>query len=295
MKNKKKNFTWSSELTEEAIEFTATELKLALLATIDHRGWPHLTLITYNRAKTNNQIVWGQFTEGLSKKYVIENPKQGILYMNISMPFKFLQIKSDFSHIESEGEDLDYFNKLELMRYMTYVRIYKAYYEKVIAATSLRALPILSIAKGIIKNIIGKGGMKTGFEEKRLDVIGYKIFKGPINPKFISYIDPSDGYPVILPCLQLQAVDHNRLIFPLGSALRDDLKKIPQNSNIAVYGANFDLANQMINGIFTGFKKSRGITFGIIEIKEVYNSSPPLPGVIYPERRVRPKVTNFSL
>jgi len=293
--NNNENITWSKELTKESIDFTAAELKLSFIATIDDRGWPHLTLITYNRAISNDQIVWGQFTEGLSKKLVLENPKQAILYMNISMPFKFLQVKCDFHHTSTEGKDLEYFNKLELMRYMTYVRIYKAYYENIIAATSLRSLPIMGIAKGIVKNLIGKGGLKTGIEENRLNVIGYKLFKGPINPKFISYIDPSDGYPIILPCLQITVADHNRLIFPLGSALKKDLKKIPLNTIVAVYAANFDLANQMINGEFIGFKKSRGITFGIIEIKEVYNSSPPLMGMIYPDRYHRPKVTSFSL
>ena len=293
--NKNENVTWSKELTKECIDFTAAELKLSFIATIDDRGWPHLTLITYNRAISRDQIVWGQFTEGLSKKIVMENPKQAILYMNISMPFKFIQVKCEFQHTSTEGKDLEYFNKLELMRYMTYVRIYKAYYEKIITTTSLRPLPIMGIAKGIIKNLIGKGGLNTGLEEKRLNVIGYKLFKGPINPKFISYIDPSDGYPIIIPCLQITAVDHNRLIFPLGSALKKDLEKIPLDTIVAVYAANFDLANQMINGNFIGFKKSRGIKFGIIEIKEVYNSSPPLMGLIYPERYYRPKVTNFSL
>ena len=295
MMKKNKDVIWSKELINESIDFTSAELKLSFIASIDDRGWPHLTLITYNRAISKDQIVWGQFTEGLSKKFVMKNPKQAILYMNISMPFKFLQVKCEFHHTSTEGKDLEYFNKLELMRYMTYVRIYKAYYEKVITATSLRSLPIMGIAKGMVKNLIGKGGLKTGLEEKRLNVIGYKLFKGPINPKYIAYVDPSDGYPIIIPCLQITATDHNRLIFPLGSALREDLEKIPLNAIVAVYVANFDLANQMINGKFIGFKKSRGIKFGIIEIMEVYNSSPPLTGIIYPERYNRPKVTNFSL
>ena len=68
--NKNENVTWSKELTKECIDFTAAELKLSFIATIDDRGWPHLTLITYNRAISRDQIVWGQFTEGLSKKIV---------------------------------------------------------------------------------------------------------------------------------------------------------------------------------------------------------------------------------
>ena len=295
MGKKKGIARWSPELSEKAVEFTSTELKLAIIGTIDPRGWPHLTLITYNKATSKNQLAWGQFTEGLSKKYVHENPKQGILFMNIEMPFRFLQIKADFSHDTTEGKDIEYFNKLQLMRYMTYVNIARVYYEDVVSATQLRPLPIGGIAVGIIKDILGKGGLKTGLPEKRLNVMGMKIFKGPINPKFISYIDPTDGYPVIIPCLQLQAVDHNRLVFPLGSALKEDLLLIPENSKVAVFGTTFDLANQLVNGTFTGYQKSRGIKFGVIEIEEIYNSCPPLTGVIYPEIQTRPKVTNFHL
>ena len=295
MSKKKGIARWSQELSEEAVEFTSVEVKLAILATIDPRGWPHLTLISFNKARSKNQVVWGQFTEGLSKKYVFENPKQGVTYMNIDMPFKFLQIKADFSHVETEGEDLVYFNNTKLMRYLTYVNIVRAFYEDIISCTQLRALPIGGIAKGIVKDILGKGGLKTGLDEKRLNVIGLKLFKGPINPKFIGYIDPSDGYPIVIPCIQLQAVDNNRLVFPIGSVLKEDLMQIPVDSKVAVFGANFDLASQLVNGTFVGIQKSRGIKFGVIEIEEIYNSAPPLPGVIYPEIQTRPKVTNFHL
>ena len=53
--------------------------------------------------------------------------------------------------------------------------------------------------------------------------------------------------------------------------------------------------DQVIKGKFTGFQKARGITFGIIEVEEVYNSMPPLAGNVYPKLEVRPKVTDFHL
>jgi hypothetical protein len=279
-------------LSEDAIEFTQPDIMLKLVSTIDERGWPHITMISSNRAITKNQIVWGAFTEGLSKKNVKENPKQGIFYMTAAMPFKFIQTKADFSEIKKEGDDLEHFNKSQLMRYFTYVRVHTAYYNKVVAATGIRNLPLGGIIKGIILDMIGKGGAKTKLKEKRLNVIGYNLFKAPIAVRAISYIDPSDGYPVIIPCIQLQAADHNRLIFP-PSILKKDLLKIPVNSMVAVFCMNFDYANQVVKGPFKGFKKFRGIKFGVIEIEEIYNSSPPITGKIYPEIQTRPKVTKF--
>jgi len=293
--SKKISNSWGTEFSEEAIEFTQPDIMLKIIATIDERGWPHLTIITSNRAISKDTLVWGQFTIGESKKYVQEvNPKQGIIFMTGDMPFKILQIKADFSHTSTEGPDIDYFNTSKLMRYMTYMNVYKVYYNKVVAVSPIRKLPLGGIAKGILAGMIGKGGKKTELNEKRLNPIGLKIFKGPINPKFLAYIDPSDGYPIIIPVVQLTAADHNRLVFS-PSALKSDLEKIPVDSKVAVLGMTMDLASQLVNGTFTGFQKSRGTRLGIIEIEEIYNSCPPLPGKIYPKMDIRPKVTDFHL
>jgi len=292
-KNKKK-IEWTSEISKEGLEFTQPDIMLKLISSIDERGWPHVTLISSNRAIGKDRIVWGAFTEGLSKKYVIERPKQGIFYMTAEMPFKFLQAKVNFSHITKEGEDLEYFNQTQLMRYFTYVRTHTAYYNDIVAVTPIRNLSLFGIVKGIIKDIIGKGGAKTKLKEKRLNVIGHKLFAAPIAVRVISYIDPIDGYPTMIPCIQLQAADHNRLVFP-PSVLKEDLYKIPINSKVAVFGMNFDFYNQVVKGTFTGFKRFRGIKFGVIEIEEIYNSTPPVPRVIYPKVESVPKVTEFHL
>ncbi|MFW9936871.1 MAG: hypothetical protein ACFFD5_04440 [Candidatus Thorarchaeota archaeon] len=292
---KKKNLNlWNSEASEEAIDFTQTELMLKLVSTIDDRGWPHITLIASNRLINKKEIVWGQFTEGTSKKYVKNNPKQGIFYMTAEMPFKFVQAKTDFTYTTKEGEDLEHFNKSELMRYFTYVRVHTAYYNNIVAITPIRDLPLFGIVKGILKDLIGKGGAKTKLNEKRLNVIGYNLFKAPIAVRVISYIDPTDGYPVMIPCIQLQAADHNRLVFP-PSILKEDLYQIPVNSKVAVFGMNFDFVNQVVKGTFTGFKKFRAIKFGVVEIEEIYSGMPPVSRVIYPELQTRPKVTEFNL
>jgi len=285
---------WTSEASEEVIEFTQTDIMLKLVSTIDERGWPHITMISSNRLTGKKQIVWGAFTEGTSKENVKKNPKQGIFYMTAGMPFKFLQAKADFTHTTTEGEDLDYFNKTDLMRYFTYVRVHTAYYNKLISITPVKNLSFGGILIGILKNLIGKGGAKTGLEEKRLDIIGYKLFTDMIAVRAISYIDPSDGYPIIIPCIQLQAADHTRLVFP-PSVQKQQLSSIATNSKVAVFGMNFDFVSQIVKGTFEGFQKFRGIKFGVINIEEIYNSNPPIPGMIYPELETREKITNFYL
>ncbi len=293
MGNKNVAIKWSSE-NSEIVEFTKPDIMLKLVSTIDPKGRPHLTIITSNRAINKSQIVWGEFTIGTSKANVQSNPKQGIFYMTAEMPFKCIQVKVDFSHTKMEGEDIESFNRSNLMRYMTYMNIYKVYYSNIKSVSPIRRLPLGGIVNGLLKNAIGKNGAKTGLNEKRLNAVGYKLFKGPVNPKFIAYLDPSDGYPLIVPCIQLQAVDHNRLAFPL-TVFKSDLEAIPQNCKVAVLGMNMDLANQVVKGTYLGIQKFRGIKFGIVDIEEIYNSSPPIPGVIYPTIQTRPKISEFHL
>lgn len=282
---------WSSELSEEIVKFTQPEIMVKLISTVDPRNWPHITMISSNRAITKYQIVWGEFSKGLSKKYVEQNPKQGLFYMTAEAPFNFIQIKADFSHTKTEGEDIEYFNKSDFMRYFTYINIYKVYYNNVVATTPIKNLPPGSIPRKVKKNIRREAG--SGLDEKRLNVIGYKLFTDPIGVRAIAYLD-TDGYPIIIPHLQLQAVDYNRLYFPL-TALKEDFLQIPVDSKVAVFASNFDMANQVVKGTYTGVKQLEDLEYGLIEIEEIYNSNPPLAGKIYPKIDTRPKVTEFKL
>ena len=285
-------FGWDSEFSDELIEFTQPDIMVKLVSTIDSRGWPHLTIITSNRAKKKDQIVWGQFFAGTSKEYVQKDPKQGIFYMTAEAPFKFIQVKADFTHTKKEGEDLDYFNQSPFFRYFTYINVYKVFYNHVVGVTPIRDLPPGNIPRKIVKAITKEA--KTNLEQRKLDVIGYKLFTNKIGVRAITYIDPSDGYPIIIPHLQLNAVDHNRLYFPL-TALKEDFLQIPVNSKVAVIGANFDMASQVVKGTFTGIQKFEETEYGLIDIEEIYNSSPPIVGKIYPKIEFVPKVSDFHL
>ena len=68
---------------ERAMTAFEPEAKVGLLATVNPRGLPHLTLITAMQAKTPTEMIWGQFSEGISKKNVRENPRTGFLIMTL--------------------------------------------------------------------------------------------------------------------------------------------------------------------------------------------------------------------
>jgi len=284
---------WEPEFSKEAYDLSQIELAAKFVATIDPRGWPHITFIVANRAKTPTQLVWGQFTEGMSKNNVLNNSKQGILMMTAEMPFRFIQAKVEFEYLKREGEDVEKFSRMEFIRYNTYMNIHTAYYNRVIAVTQVRNLSLLGIFKGLLVNIVGSSGPKVKNPDQKLPQFAYALFNAKIGPKFICYIDPADGYPLIIPCFQLRAPDPSRLVFTL-SQFKEELLQIPTESHVAAFALNLETMSNLVNGTFTGFQKTRGIKYGIIEIDEVYNTMPPLPGVIYPKLQIRPKVTVFE-
>jgi hypothetical protein len=287
---KKAELTWNQEFDEKAYELSRLEFAAKFVSTIDHRGWPHITFIAFNRAIAKDKLVWGQFTEGLSKKYVKENPKQGICMMTAEMPFKFIQAKVSYTHLSKEGEDLDYFSRMDLLRYNTYMNAHTAYYSDVVAVTPVRNLGLGGIVGGILANMVKVGGLKDKNAEKKLAPLPFKLFNGPINPKFLSWID-TDGYPVIIPCFQLRAPDRGKLSCTL-SQFGEEIKKIPVRAHVSAFAMNMEMENIMVNGTLTEWRNDK---IGIIEIDEVYNSQPPLPGLIYPKIDSRPKITSFKL
>jgi len=284
---------WGPEFSKQAYDLSQIERAAKLVATIDPRGWPHVTFIASNRAKTPTQVVWGQFTEGTSKENVLRNPKQGILMMTAEMPFRFIQAKVDFEYLKREGEDVEKFSRMEFIRYNTYMNIHTVYYNKVKSVTQVRNLGLLGILKGLLVNLVGSGGAKLKNAEKKLPHAARNLFNAKIGPKFLCHLDPTDGYPVLIPCFQIRAPDPSRLVFTL-SQFKDDLLQIPIKSHVAVFAMDFETVSTHLNGIFTGFQKFRDIKYGVIEIDEVYNTMPPLAGLVYPQIYTHPKVTTFE-
>jgi len=284
---------WKKELSKEAFELTQIPMMVKLLATTDENGWPHLTFIAANKAKTESQIVWGQFLHGKSKEFIQERPKHGYLFMTIKRPFKMVQIKADFSHILKSGDDLDFWNSRD-MRYSTTMNVWRAFYSNIYKSSQIQHVSLGKLLKGILFTLFAKGVAKNKLTENRLDNFGKKIFSGAMNPKFIAFLDPKDQYPVVVPCFQALAADYTKLVFS-PTLFKEQLELIPEGSKVAIFGMTMDFIAQVVKGTFNGFRKYRGVTLGEINIEHVYNSTPPLPGTIYPEIEVLPEITEFIM
>ncbi len=106
-------------------------MKIGLLATVNDRGLPHLTLITTLKAAAEKELVWGQFIEGRSKQHIRHNPRVGWLIMTLDR--HFWRGKSLFTRTERSGPDFDFFNNQPLFRYNAYFGVHTVYYMDLVA------------------------------------------------------------------------------------------------------------------------------------------------------------------
>ncbi len=292
-KSNEKGSNWKLTFSDAAYDTTQQEIGAKLVATIDDRGWPHMTLITNLRACAPDKIVWGQFAEGRTKRLVTENPKQGYIWMPAEKPFVFVQAKADFEKWKTEGEELEYFNTTKFLRYNTYVSVWRAAMNDPVAISPVQPISIGGIVSGILRNLYLKLVVPRSKDphDRRIPPRGEDLFNNSMIPKFICYIDPEDGYPVIIPVFSAWAPDSTKIVFNFAQ-FKHLLKKIPENSIVAVLVINLESVNHLVKGVYTtkSFGKMRT---GVVDVKEVYNSMPPVAGPIYPEKFQRPKVTEF--
>jgi hypothetical protein len=264
------------------------EAKIGLIATINPQGQPHITLISSIRAKTITQLIWGQFTEGLSKAHVKTNPKTGFLIL--TMDKQLWRGTATWTHEEKHGEDYEMYNNQPMFRYNAYFGINTVHYMDLVETYGRENLPLGQIVVSSALTKIAKSSAITGTKGHILKPWAEALFNRLSALKFITYID-TEGFPRIIPLLQCQASNSRRISFsPL--AYQEELSSINKGTTVAVFGLTMDMEDILIRGSFVGFDRYRSIRLGVIDIEWVYNSMPPKQGQIYPLKEVSPMV-NF--
>ncbi len=260
------------------------DAKIGLIATINPDGLPHCTLITALQARGTRELIWGQFSEGYSKKNVKKNPRTGFLIMSLSRDL--WRGKALWTHEAKEGPEYEMYNKKPMFRYNSYFGIHTVHYMDLVETGGREKLPMGGIVRAALATKIVKGGKATKNPARVLKPWAEGLFNRLDSLKFLAYIG-ADGFPVIVPVIQCQAADSRRLVFAAGG-YREELDAVPANSTVAIFGLTLDMEDMLVRGRFLGFSRSRGIRVGCMDIEWVYNSMPPIQGQIYPATELRP-------
>ncbi len=264
--------------------------KVGLLATVTPDGLPHLTLITTLQAKTPSQMMWGQFTEGTSKKNVRENPHTAFLIL--TMDRRLWRGKAKYTHAATEGEDYTRFNEKPMFRYNTYFGIHTVHYMDLVEHTGECSLPLGHIVPAALLTRLAKAGAKTGGGETVLNPWSEKLLNRIDALRFLAFVD-EDGFPTIVPLLQCQAPDSRRVVFST-LAYKDELKKLRPGMTAVVLALTMQTESVLVRGVFQGFADYRLVELGALDLNWVYNSMPPKMGRIYPPEELRSVVDFHS-
>ncbi|MFH1138799.1 MAG: pyridoxamine 5'-phosphate oxidase family protein [Pseudomonadota bacterium] len=268
---------------EDLVEFEP-EAKVGLIATLDPAGRPHVTLISSIRAKTTAELTWGQFSEGLSKKNVLGNPRAGFLVL--TMDKKMWRGKAKWTHLAKRGDDYEMYNNTPMFRYNAYFGIHTVHYMDLVETFGRESLPLKTIVASSLLTMLTRVGGGAGAGERILKPWAEGLFNRLDSLKFLARVD-ADGFPVIVPLLQCQAPDSRGLAFSPWAYQRE-LAVLTPGEEVAVFGLTMKMEDVLVRGVFRGFTRRRGIKVGLVDINWVYNSMPPRQGQIYPPLDLRP-------
>ena len=269
------------KLHEFSIEDTKAfepTMKIGMLATITPEGLPHLTLISSLMASNPTQLVWGQFTEGVSKSYIRQNPKTAFLIMNMQKEVWLGQAR--LTHSQKSGKDYDFYNNTPMFRYNAYFGIHTVYYMDLLHQSGKHPLPMGKIVSASIKTLAIKPFTDKTNHKKVINPWTASLISKIGNLKFLSYIG-ADGFPMIIPIFQAATNNTEEILFST-AAYREDLETIPTGSPMALFGMTLDMEDVLLRGEYTGLHSFMGMKYGKLKIDWVYNAMPPLPQQIYP-------------
>jgi len=275
--------SFRNEFDENNKKAFESDGKTGLLCTVAPDGYPHISLISSISVKNKKTLIWAQFSQGLSKKYIIDNAKTGFLVVS---PDRFWWTgKALYTGSRVKGEDFDYFTSKPLFS----GDIIAVHYEDLFDVSAAEKLSPAKIAlgfflSGVIKSSVLKNVAQEPGERKieKMPPYGVTLAGNSTSLKFVAYVD-TNGYPRIYPCMQGQATDANRMVFssfPYGELLR----QIPQSAKTAVFLANPEpeQENLLLQGRWFNTVKGTRLKNSLFEIDKVYNSMLPTSGYIEP-------------
>ena len=260
--------------------------KVGLVACLNPEGLPHVSLITSIMAPRPNQLTLGQFCEGLSKQYIQQN--RNISFLIMTMDKKMWRGRARWTHLKKEGPEYERYNQIPMFRYNTYFGINTVHYLDLIETTGNQDLPMPKIVLSAVLTKLSKRAAATGVGGRILKPFAENLFNQLDALKFMVYAG-KDGFPEIVPLIQCQAADSRRLAFsPI--AFKEELVPIVVDTKVAVFCLTMKMEDVLVRGVFRGYRRTRGLKLGTVDIEWVYNSMPPAHGQIYPEVELRPIV-----
>lgn len=268
------------KFTEEEIKYFDNPYKVAIIATLDEDGDIHMFNASTLMNKGDDEMMFGEFVRGKSKKLIYQHPKTGFFIMSVDQ--HFWTGNMTFTHSLLEGEDYVYMNQYQLFRFNTYFGVCEVHYADLNSISEMKKLNLPGVVANALRVMAMKPFYKGDQTRKMMRPWAEKFMNGLITLEFLGYMG-EDGYPKIVPIIQAQSAGANRIFFTRApySGMMKDLK---DGQRVGIYGFSLDMEATHLNGVY--HKGPAGT--GYMEIDKVYATAPPISGEIDYDKKYEP-------
>jgi len=271
---------------QEALQVDA---KVALMATLDASGRPHLTLITSLQPNSERQLTWGQFCEGRSKDHVRARPVAGFLMM---LPDRRLwRGRARWTHARQEGAEFDAYNQKPLFRYNAYFGIHTVHFMELLELEGPNplALPRALAGKALALARAPWRANGTGDVSQRpLGAWVRSLLRHPASLAFVAWVD-EQGWPQVAAAVAATPGRPQELLLASGT-LPAALQSCTEPRAVTVLALNLKMQSVCIRGRLSARSRGGPLATSRLHIEEVYNPMPPLPGRVWPAEPLVPVV-----
>lgn len=268
----------SHELSPAAMALLGQDAKIGLLATVDPRGLPHVTLITSLAAKNPTTLMFGQFCEGLSKTHVRHHPRVGFLALDERR--RWLRGTAVWRGAARRGEDFEAYNRKPMFRYNAYFGIHTVHYLDVVEVEEGGELGLAGLVGGAVLARAVRVSAVARRATAALTPWAMALLPRLATLKFASCVG-ADGHPRILPGVAAYPAGPGRLVVacPGEDAA---VAAIAPGTDLALFAIDRALHSVLVRGHVTQRHEVAGAAVEALDIDWVYNSMPPKHGQIFP-------------
>jgi hypothetical protein len=264
----------SDKLSPAVIEALSGATTPKFLATRDAQGIPNVVPVLSLEAADERTIIFGEIMIWKTRRNLEADPRVAILVL--SPDLRAWTVRGRFVEFQRTGPHFDHIMQSENIRYNAYSGI-----------RSAGVIQVLDVARTFALSQAGLlvDTARTRWLARRLsrDSSEGGAMPRPVREKFdrlraakaVAYLD-AGGHPDCLPALPLVPAGPTRLVWG-GRALADATDLTP-GSAMAVAVITREPVAYQVKGEFAGWRRSLGRTFCLIDVREAYSASPPLPG-----------------
>ena len=261
--------------------------KVALVATTNDEGEPHVSLLTTLSALGKNELTIGEFSRGLSKGFMKRRPAVGFLMMSLDR--RLWRGQARWKRSAKEGPEYVRYNKQPMFRYNSYFGINTVHYLDLVGVEGPEALPMAGIVAASLATALKAPFARPALGNPVLPAFLIPILDALDSLNFLSFID-EEGFPRLVPVLQARSAGPSRIVFtpgPWGA----ELGSIREGAKVALFSMNLKMESFLARGLYSsrpdrGAAGTRRACRGLacIDLDFLYDSAPPLHGQVWPPR-----------